>query len=242
MGYQKDFEMKELKDIGLLMTPANATAIREDRKGMMRQMQGLEIINSDPDIWTGYRKHVSRNCWTFYCGDGHSLETVKAPYTVGQRLYLNEPHYAFGLWVPDGLTKTGRPAWRFRYTALETVFYFADTLPKSIATNLKRNTDRKEGWYERPPLFMFKEFARTWLLVTEVKAPERVQSIDDADAIAEGALFGHDPSGKCNWADGFARACFCKLWDSIYGADKAKSWDANPWVWPSTFKKIEHAL
>ncbi len=228
-----------MKDLGILMTPANVTAIREDRKGMTRRMQGLEIINSDPDIWTGYRKHVSRNCWTFYCGDGRSLETVKAPYAVGQRLYLKETHYAFGLWVPDGLTKTGRPAWRFRYTALETVFYFADTLPKSIAANLKRNTDRKEGWYERSPLFMFKELARTWLLVTEVKAPERGKDISWDDAIAEGITYVEHIDEGGHWESVGIQTdtpieAFRNLLTSIYGDDAMEDY-----YWPITFKKIE---
>ena len=273
--------MKELKDKGVLFTPDNAVAIREDRKGMTRRLSGLDVINAEPDRW---RLNAIRGTFARFVdkNDGTVID-VKSPYTVGQRLYLKEPHYRYGKWVKSkggykgdackqfvkgsgkckvkvptryndyceehdcprnrrrGMTKTGKQAWRFKAT-YGVIMRF--TLP--IGYPHIKNTYRKEGWYLRPPLFMPKKFARTWLLVTEVKAPERVQDISEEDIKAEGIEFDgiwwrsvrHEIKGtlKC-WPT--AIMAWEKLWDSIYGDDKAKSWAANPWTWPISFKKIE---
>ncbi len=228
--------MKELKDRGILMTPANATAIDEGRKTMTRRI--IKLREFGPTDTPGYdwTFRNSRLLWNDVSTE--RLLDKWCPYVVGQRLYLKEPHYAFGLWVPDGLTKTGRPAWRFRYTALETVFYFADTLPKSMAANLKRNTDRKEGWYERPAMFMFKEFARTWLKVTEVKAPERIQEISEEDCKAEGLTrcINQFAAKRSGYPQNSYKAGMYHLWNIIHGAG---AWNKNEWVWVVTFEKIE---
>lgn len=229
--------MKELKDRGLLMTPANATAIDEGRKGMTRWLVKPQPP-SEKYQYTGLVPNSDYHEWLTDPRPGHGLRhCAKAPFAVSQRLYLKEPHYRYGKWVANGKTKTGRQAWKFVPQAMTDGFpHFAYAEDKPAIVNV--NTFRRTGWYLRSPLFMPKKFARKWLKVTAVRV-EMLQDISDEDAIAEGALFGHDPSGKCNWADGFARACFCKLWDSIYRDDKAKSWDANPWTWPISFKKIE---
>ena len=87
----------------------------------------------------------------------------------------------------------------------------------------------------RPSMFMPRWASRILLEVTDVRV-ERLQDISEADALAEGT-----PS----WADGAcavgnphglnARDYYEVLWSSINGR---ASWDANPWVWCVSFRRI----
>lgn len=78
--------------------------------------------------------------------------------------------------------------------------------------------------------------SRITLEITGVRV-ERLQDISEADAKAEGVSDYNvitDPvTGEINRDAGEA---FEALWSSINGAE---SWDANPWVWALTFKRVE---
>lgn len=76
-----------------------------------------------------------------------------------------------------------------------------------------------DGWKWRPSIFMPKEACRLWLKVTNVRV-ERLQSISEADAKAEG--FDSVDS-------------FFALWQKINGTE---SLAANPWVWVYEFEVI----
>lgn len=235
----------------IMMTPGNRVAINEDRKWMTRRQGGLKKINEDPANYTlaGFDKETLiatfRNkrlrATGFY---------VSAPYAVGTKLWIKEPHYRYGKWVKNGVTKkTKKQAWKFIDLCKEPG-YFGDALPGGIPvySSPQKYHGHTHGLYKRLARFMPKKFARTWLLVTEVKAPERVQDISAADARAEGIdpddeLF-HFPASITEeeyyqeMQDQLSVSGFRCLWDSIYGNDKAKSWAANPWTWPITFKEI----
>lgn len=84
----------------------------------------------------------------------------------------------------------------------------------------------------RPSLFMTRAMSRITLEITTVRV-ERLQDISKADAIAEGCtakLAEQSPALDDAWQD------FRTLWESINGAG---SWDANPWVWVVSFKRVE---
>lgn len=84
-----------------------------------------------------------------------------------------------------------------------------------------------ERW--TPSIHMPPWASRINLLITGVRV-ERLQDISDADALAEGVSANeHSP----------ARYVFGSLWQSIYGADNPKSWQANPWVWVIEFERME---
>jgi hypothetical protein len=67
--------------------------------------------------------------------------------------------------------------------------------------------------------------SRILLEITDVRV-QRLQDISEEDAWAEG----------CEPADVYPRDWFHWLWDTIYGGG---SWDANPWVWAITFRRLE---
>lgn len=84
-------------------------------------------------------------------------------------------------------------------------------------------------------------------LEIEAVRVERLQDISEEDAKAEGAEFGiycgPDDEGPalrsvdCESDERLAshRSGFRFIWESINGPD---SWDANPFVWVITFKRI----
>ncbi|MBV7418471.1 hypothetical protein KW830_08375 [Comamonas sp. CMM03] len=83
----------------------------------------------------------------------------------------------------------------------------------------------------RPAIHMPKWAARIWLENTGVRA-ERLQSITEADCIAEGATGGHGA------IPGYAYSAtplehFRHIWETTGG-----NWAANPWVWVNEFKTI----
>jgi hypothetical protein len=107
--------------------------------------------------------------------------------------------------------------------AIDQITYRADY------TKTVLSEERNQGvWH--PSIHMPKTAARIWLQITSIEV-QRVQSISEEDAKAEGAgvakIFGFGPIGQCNFRDGF----FAK-YISIYGIE---SWHENPWVWAVKF-------
>ena len=115
--------------------------------------------------------------------------------------------------------------------------------------------DRKDGrerspW--RPSIHMPRRVSRILLEVVSVRV-ERLQSISEADAKAEGVddIDGERIDSVRNVLAGYLsltadkkhggahaqrhRAAFWHLWDSINGEG---AWDSNPWVWVVEFKEI----
>ncbi|HCO6571145.1 TPA: hypothetical protein OCE33_004260 [Escherichia coli] len=89
-----------------------------------------------------------------------------------------------------------------------------------------------------PSIHMPRWATRITLEITGVRV-ERLNSISQADAIAEGAPPSHPSidvvSRQFGYPD-FSRSWFGQTWQSIYGDD---SWQANPWVWVIEFRHIE---
>ncbi|OQS36794.1 hypothetical protein B0T40_10425 [Chromobacterium haemolyticum] len=83
----------------------------------------------------------------------------------------------------------------------------------------------------RPSIHMPRAACRLVLEITDIRV-ERLQDITFADAQAEGwpsTVDGNpNPYDPITW--------FKLLWVELYGAG---SWDANPYVWQISFKKVE---
>jgi len=97
----------------------------------------------------------------------------------------------------------------------------------------------------RPSIFMPRAASRILLEVTDVRV-ERLQEISEGDAKAEGitelSLQGDEPGAWWTAAPHRSmhsrtpRGAFLRLWRSIHGDG---SWDANPWVWVVSFRRID---
>jgi len=90
------------------------------------------------------------------------------------------------------------------------------------------------------PIRMPRWAARITLEITDIRV-ERVQTISEADAIAEGmADIGdhlQDGSG-CHNTVGVADR-YRQRWDSSH-AWRGYSWPTNPWVWIVAFRRLTH--
>ena len=93
----------------------------------------------------------------------------------------------------------------------------------------------------RPSIYMPRWASRILLEITNVRA-QRVQDISEDDAIAEGlrwhpALEAWSAGGDSWPTFTDPRRSFAGLWDSI-NASLGYGWDANPWVWAISFRRM----
>lgn len=88
-----------------------------------------------------------------------------------------------------------------------------------------------EKW--KPSIFMPRKHSRITLEITSVRV-ERLQSISEADAKAEGVKI--EPFGGPGGGEPSYRESYAHIWDLINGKG---SWDRNDWVWVIEFKLIK---
>ncbi|MBJ7583330.1 hypothetical protein JHD42_19975 [Aeromonas veronii] len=100
-------------------------------------------------------------------------------------------------------------------------------------------SDLDEGWDEQikwtPSIHMSRSFSRIKLEITDVRV-ERLNDINEQDALAEGVDDGTSPAAiAVGWFEK-PRKAFRRLWERIYGQE---SWNSNPWVWVVEFKHVQ---
>jgi hypothetical protein len=128
--------------------------------------------------------------------------------------------------------------WYFQEHNTGSIIYKA-TKPERVANHLK--------W--RPSIFMPRWACRLILEIIDIRV-ERVQSISEQDAIAEGTGYGFqmnagwpnyediNKSGICNSTYDDVRMSFASLWDTI-NKKRGYGWDKNPYVWVLEYKIIK---
>jgi len=222
-----------MKERSILFNTEMVKAILEGRKTMTRRVikpqphEGCGHIRVEYFFPTKVDRHGEEypgaKIFGAYSDDGEW--GCKCPYAVGDYLYLKEPHYRYGSWVRNGLTKTGSQKWQFEaYIAWSDDFNirYMDNPPDIITPNSCRGF----GWYKRSPLFMPKKYARHWYVITGVRA-ERVQDISWADIKEEGIESDHMDEHK-------DMCYFHSLWNTVSNC----KWESNPFVWVIEFKVV----
>lgn len=136
------------------------------------------------------------------------------------------------LWVRESWAQYGveNPRW----------VYKADRLPwvEDRESNRQLAIAR---W--RPSIHMPRLASRILLEVTGVRV-ERVQSISEEDAVAEGSCIRHDYNpthhviAGAPLPPGGPRACFMAAWEELNGK-RGFGWAASPWVWVVEFERVE---
>ena len=86
----------------------------------------------------------------------------------------------------------------------------------------------------RPSLFMPRALSRLTLEITDVRV-QRVEDINEEDAIAEGML---DREAAKKAGGGHFLTPRLRFLNLFYDINKRAPRDANPWVWALTFKKV----
>lgn len=160
------------------------------------------------EIDTQWCPHFFDGKWHVYDEDGNCIKKVNCPYgQIGDQLWVRETYF---------------PA--TNQQGSEIFVYKADQDDEWIADFAEEGNG---GW--KPSIFMPRKAARIILEITNIRV-ERIQSITEQDAIAEGIAFSSIGGGMD------ARQNYCGLWGQINGD---KSWIENPWVWVIEFKRIE---
>jgi len=221
-------------------------AILDGRNTMTRR-----IVKPQPDdsgLWNDDTHPRSINStlsgWNGTVNETGESKEFKCPYgQPGDILWVRETFYAYGRWVKNGISKTGKQKFKFQdLTGTDFQYKYFNEKPDRI----KKGKLDGIGWYKRPSIFMPHKAARIFLEVVSVRV-ERLKDISEADAIGEGVGHGfqmnagwpdymHIKNGICTLTQDTAEMSFASLWESINGNG---SWDANPWVWCISFKRIK---
>jgi hypothetical protein len=133
------------------------------------------------------------------------------------------------LWVREQLTRPDGDPW----------LYASDRQPVMVdacdETAMLTWAHHKQQDY-CPSIHMPRWASRITLEITGVRV-ERLQSISEVDASAEGVSYDDKPVHRAGM--GYAnnrRELFWGLWDSING--KSHPWAENPWVWAVEYRRI----
>ncbi|WP_423454327.1 hypothetical protein [Ottowia sp. VDI28] len=152
---------------------------------------------------------------------------------------MKETFIAWGRWETRFSAKKGRDEWHFVDMTHEGGHEYAYAADGRSLAPYTRTAGTIPCWWKRPAIFMPRAASRITREITSVRL-ERIQAISEADAIAEG--IERQGGGWRNYLDANAGVCFRSpvnsfrsLWESINGPD---SWDANPWVWALTLKRL----
>jgi len=180
-------------------------------------------IHCEGDIWMwSYPKESHGGGMEFYCPYGQ----------VSSRLWVRETHYLYGYWVKNGLTKTGKQKWHFKYERSQGVRYF-DNPPQRIC-KLKN----EHGWFKRPSIFMPRWASRITLEITGIRV-ERLQDITLEDAVKEGFMGyirDETPKQSVYFCDPISD--FGITWNFL-NAKRGYPWSSNPWVWCIEFRRLK---
>lgn len=157
----------------------------------------------------------------------------------GGHLWVRETFVAFGRWETRFSDKKKRDEWHFVDMTLELGLQYRFD---GADLSKKRYAGAMPTWCIRPSIFMPRAASRIQLEIVSVRV-ERLQDISDADIVAEGidmealaeSQDRYDIVCKGSGASGRAteRTAWRDLWESTGG-----DWDANPWCWAITFKRV----
>lgn len=241
-----------MKELPILFSGEMVRAILAGRKTQTRRVgkiqnagyQDLRVEGSRHAVhgWQALATYAS------YPGKGTARTGICCcPYGVpGDRLWVREEHFLFGHWeqVEGVFTKSGKQKWKFVQESPEVVFDKAELNGHQRSGVIKiKGKATTSDWHKRLARFMPRELSRITLEIVAVRV-ERLQSITEEDAMAEG-IFYHKPDGihhsgyrydEFSPCHGTAVNAYSWLWEKINGPG---SWALNPWVWVVEFKRVE---
>lgn len=231
----------------ILFSAPMVLALLDDAKAQTRRIVKWRGVAPGLNLgFSGLSASATSGGWVLEAPNRTSSEwrskVTPCPYGVpGDRLWVRETFWAFGRWETRFSEKKGRDEWHFVDMTLETdrLYQFSNPTPG----NRRVRSSITPTWWKRPSIHMPRVASRITLEMTGVRV-ERLQSISEADAEAEGCdalpWHGHDLADLIDWplksaVRPFANA-YALLWDEINGAG---SWATNPWVWCVSFKRVE---
>ncbi|AJP74455.1 hypothetical protein TS85_11500 [Sphingomonas hengshuiensis] len=209
------------RDRPIIFSAAMVRALLDGRKTQTRRLVHPVLKEGVNPHFSGLRAHRHAGLDWMIHGSEEASAPFRVPYSSDDRLYVRE-HWK---------TSIGNNGVAPRDLDQNTpVLYLADSSEHG------RCPVGVPGKH-RQGMHMPRWASRLTLIVEDVRV-ERLQSIREADAIAEGlapALEGYalTRAGEC-WGPTAAKA-YRLLWNSLHGED---AWDANPWVVALTFRVV----
>ena len=201
----------------ILFNAEMVQAILEGRKTQTRRIiKGIECLNVYRAV-PADDAYETLEKWDFFHGWSENgamidaVEEIKAPYSVGDVLWVRETWSTHYDGIHDDL--------QFCYKA-DGIDIKSECLPGEY-----------NRWY--PSIHMPKEAARIFLYVKNVQAQLLYDMIEE-DAIAEG--FADSPAGTDSPLERFTI-----LWDKTVKREDLRKYGyhANPWVWVIEFERCE---
>jgi len=267
-------KLMEISEKPILFSGAMVRAILNGTKTQTRRLQGLDRVNQSPDNWQFLgiaiepkkKDHVSTA--KFCHKDGEEV-AIACPYgKPGDLLWIRETWRPIS-WGEDfdwmrieyaatqhlvgsgqsNMTKQINPedVWdgfekECVWEKLADECIKAGCLEESGSFRLEdENGKFPIKW--RPSIFMFRAMSRLSVGIVDIRV-ERLQSIFEEDAIAEGIERSpvHCELWRTYQKDDDAHTAFPtmsykSLWDSIN--KKSYPWEVNPWVWTVEFKEAK---
>lgn len=244
-----------MKERGIIFTNEMVRALLSGQKTQMRLPVMPQPLNSrvgmvnaaycgSPHTW------LAEGAVSEYTGNGGTAPEWRCPYgKVGDRIWVRETWATLGnedgCYVDwnDNLVKSDKKnAARIYRASCEQRpgDYGLWSIPDDADWKPHTENLKFEGAW-RPPLHMPRWASRILLEITAVRV-ERVNSISEEDAKAEGiepirgGYWKHYQPNEWTQFQLSARGSFATLWNFIYGDG---SFQANPWVWVTEFKRIE---
>lgn len=175
-----------------------------------------------------------------------SLMSPRCPYgQPGDRLWVRET-WRIGAWSEDDgeiavdymADNHSRREWLQVPEADDFEKYWLQCSDDCNKAGIQTDEDGKYHWEPgqspcriRPSIFMPRWASRITLEIISVHV-ERLQDIDVTDCCCEGAPIADGLPNQTHAVETWYR----ELWEKINGDG---SWDANPWVWVISFKRIK---
>ena len=230
------------RETPLLFIGPMSSAVLADLKTMTRRV--VKPVGNDEgfvlqDYGDGFWPYRSEDGESGFYRDrqGYDVEErIKCPYgQSGDRIWGKETFFAFGRWETRYSEKKGRDEWHFVDMTMECGHrYHYPVADDTLILGAKGRGGTTPMWWKRPAIFMPRVASRILLEVTAVKV-ERLQDISEADCVAEGCPGGHGSIPEYPYAS-TPLEHYHWLWNSINGPG---SWEANPWVWAVSFRRIK---
>lgn len=214
-----------MSERSILFSAPMVRAIRDDSKTQTRRI----VKPQPPRVMPPPQRHE------FSIG-GHDYRCPCGQ--PGDRLIVKEAAWVWCRKEQDGLTRTGRP--KFRYISLGRFVHYQATEEKPT---YRVNSAPDQGWRLKIGRYLPRWASRITLEVAGVRV-ERLQDISEEDAYAEGVLACDGlideadiarAAKLCRVAIDDARALFFALFATIYGWELLS---LNPWVWVVEFRRL----
>jgi hypothetical protein len=213
------------------------SAIIRGKKTQTRRLKGLASKNEHPNSW--HREGDPRR---------HTYDQEKGHMELHMGLY--DKIYQ----APEDIAYMRSPYGHqgdLLYVRESMLYCFDDSMLEGEDSRLIYKASVHEDWYKAlrekdpayrwtPSIHMKKEDARIWLQIKGIRL-ERLQSISEADAKAEGVATNgrgyktYIDIGLDEYELESAYWSFNSLWCKINGGD---SWELNPWVWVVDFEVL----